>query len=152
MRAKPTLLLLCFAGCTCLAEPEADTSPPSVKMVIEWQEAEGATESRTFSDLDADSTISIGKDHPILVTYAGSDEEGLQSIHLDYDMIYYGEGGAARPIPVAIERVSPCPTTSLKETHEFDPGGRSWRCKLTARSKNWVGTIARSPSITVETR
>lgn len=94
MRWIITILVFFTVGCQCLEVLTSDSSPASAGMIIEWEDIQSQLQSQTFSTLDSDTTILVSKTHPITLNYLGSDSEGTQSIHLEYDMVHYGNSPA----------------------------------------------------------
>jgi hypothetical protein len=147
------VLIVLLAGCECLPVPTADPSPPGAGIIVEYRPATGgARVTRTLGVGDPDATVDADKNDVVAVVYSGSDEQGVRSAKLEYDMSYSTGTTIVQPLLAEIKVASSCPKKTVLDAHNFESDGHPWRYKFASRAENWLGGTATSGTLTVRTQ
>jgi hypothetical protein len=108
--------------------------------------------ARTVAVGDAPLTVVATPDDVIAVIYSGGDNQGIRKVELEYEgWRQVGCCSTQQTLVVAKFKESSCPRESLLGSENFDPAG-GWNFRFTTRSDNWLGTSARSATVTVRTQ
>lgn len=147
-----SLLFVFLAGCQCLPVPTADTTPPSAGVIVEYREPGGQRVTRTAVVGDQDIMVTADRKDVVSVLYSGSDNEGMRTVELVYDMSYRTGTTITQPLLVEIKVKSNCPRKLLTDLHNFGPDEHPWTYVFSARSVNWLGLTTQSGKVTVRTQ
>lgn len=144
--------LVLLAGCQCLPAPVSDASLPAAGVLVEYREPGGQRVTRSLGAGDADSTVIADKDDTVTVVYSGSDDQGIRSAELIYDMWYSTGTSIVRPLLAQRKTTVGCPRKLVLDSENFGPDVHRWTYEFATRSENWVGGTAQSGKVTVKTQ
>lgn len=132
----------------CLPEPEVDTSPPSVELIIYYFDE--TLVSRTISDQDGGITIEADEDRYIKVVYSGQDEQGINRIRLFVSTISATSSGSREDADYQIDpKIAECPTEKLSGSMQFDGISKGVQLHIKSMARNWYGIENQTPPITI---
>lgn len=146
---RMSLGILNYRGYRCA---DADPTPPSGGLIIEYRQPGGPRVSHTVAATDLEVTINASKDDDITVMYSASDPQGVRSATLVYDMKYYSGVTLVSPLLAPIEVTSNCPKELLLNTKKFGPDGHPWQYSFSTRAENWLGANAQTPTVKILTQ
>ncbi len=152
-KCVPALVLWCLlsSGCAkCLPVPEADASPPSATLIIDYRQPGGSRINRTRGAGDPDTTVIASRSDIIVVVYGGQDQQGLKEAALACELFRFTPMTTTQTLVPAIRQEVGCPKENIVAHYKFDPRGTQWdQARFTASVRNWLGTSARTGRITV---
>lgn len=151
LKALPILLL---AGCgrgDCLPAPDADATPPGIRLTVEYPDpATGEPARRTLTAGEAAVTVDAAEG-PITVTYVAEDDAGLRRLQLGVTIQQTAGAGVERRSIAVGPVTASCPLPRLEETWSYQqPGAKN--LILGAVAENWAGGRAASENFTVRQR
>lgn len=141
-------LALLLAGCKCLPVPASDTTPPTPVLTIEYTDMNGTVRTQMIGSGTPAMTIDFMRSRDLTVLVSGTDNEGVRSVHLDYDMdISSPPGTIIQPILEAIGAESSCPRQTLTQSHTFTaPPTEILNYTFSCRAVNWLN-LSRSTAV-----
>lgn len=153
MRALLVTVLLCAAvlsGCSsrgCLPESESDTTPPNVTLSIEYTDAQtGERNRRIITAQDSAQTLVATAGSKVVITYTGTDEQGMRRIHLGLTrQITVGVGIQTEYVPLD-PVISRCPVARLGGERTVYLGKGKSSISLGLVAENWVGLRTSMPT------
>ncbi len=155
MRANAVALLsftLFVGGCSkadCLPEPEADATPPHIRIVVDYHRPARSQERFEHRPGDPATTIEADPQQPVVITYLASDSAGLRSLWPTMRMQHTVGLGVERRYVNIDPVTSNCPVAELSYERELKGTGSRPAVYLTAVAENWMGETATLEPVTL---
>lgn len=134
----------------CLPEPETDTTPPTVAGAVISYYVDGYAETMIVGANDPPVAIRVDEDSDIFVIYKGQDNEGMKSLRLAAEGVWYPSVGVIQRGVFGIDPITAsCPLVHLVGETTFPGGPKAGEIFFNVISENWVGLKTYSNSITL---
>lgn len=152
-----TLLVAVLAvGCAsepCLPEPEADATPPDVRLLVTYTDPDTRQrDSVLLTNADTATVVWADPAAAVTMVYAGADPEGMRRLALGVTIEQTVGVGARTRSPVIAPIEAACPAEHLRGEHTLQ-GGPAERSVLAGIvAENWGGQRASTPSLTIRQR
>ncbi|GIV57916.1 MAG: hypothetical protein KatS3mg042_0829 [Rhodothermaceae bacterium] len=147
-------VLVLMAGCAseeCLPPPEADATPPALRLTVTYTDAvTGAQTTHTLADTSAAQTLYVQPGTPVEVTYAGEDPEGMRRVQLGATYVQLTVAGVVRRSPAIAPVKASCPQAVLSGTWSVPALAKEQALLLGVAGENWAGQPAGTPSLRLE--
>lgn len=149
--AAVTLTMALF-GCSsnCLPEPNADDTPPEVRIIAEYtSRPEGVVERVEIGSADSSVTLSADSDSPVHIIYVAADTSGVRRLIPGMTIQQtVGIGVERQHVSLGREDAS-CPRPTLEREHEVHGTGQKRALIITLGAENWVGLRSSIEPVTI---
>lgn len=148
-----SLVLLLLAGCIsddCLPESAVDSTPPRVRITIQYTAPGSGTETtRVVTQTDTTNLVRASRNERVRVTIAAEDSSGLRRLAPAVTVQQTVGIGVEREF-VSIDPVtSSCPRAVLESRYDAHTSGRPRVLIVSAVAENWTGTRATIAPISI---
>lgn len=140
-------LLICFAACMsdeCLPEPDTDTSPPMLRVIVESTPPGGV--SPVTREVTADDSVAVPMEadrmKPVHVTFVAADAEGLLRLHPAVTIQRTVGIGVDRQYTPMDPEIASCPLPELQIGYEAHTSGEPRVVIVSAVAENWKGLLS----------